>query len=38
MEFVIETLEEVTPKHPTCSSKPVKAVVPGPVIIGIIAY
>lgn len=37
MEFVIETLEEVSPKHP-CSSKPLKAMAPGPIIIGIIAY
>jgi len=35
MEFVIETLEEVTPKHPTCSSKPFKAVLPIPQPIGI---
>ncbi len=34
MEFVIETLEEVTPKHPYCASKPFK-LAPGPVIIGI---
>jgi hypothetical protein len=27
MEFVIEALEEVTPKHP-CSSKPFKALPP----------
>ncbi len=35
MEFVIETLEEVTPKHP-CSSKPTKAYLPLPFVIGII--
>jgi len=30
MEFVIEALEEVAPKHPYCASKPFKAVpVPG---------
>lgn len=29
MEFVIETLEEVAPKHP-CSSKPARAVAPLP--------
>ncbi len=28
MEFVIEALEEVTPKHPKCSSKPYKMLVP----------
>ena len=38
MEFVIETLEEVTPKHPYCSSKPLKAALPIPVITGIVAY
>ncbi len=37
MEFVIETLEEVTPKHPYCSSRPFKAL-PAPFIIGIIEY
>ncbi len=34
MEFVIETLEEVTPKHP-CSSKPLRAYLPIPQPIGI---
>jgi hypothetical protein len=29
MEFVIEAMEEITPKHPlVCSSKPAKAMVP----------
>jgi hypothetical protein len=28
MEFVIEALEEVTPKHPICSSKPFRAALP----------
>lgn len=27
MEFVIEALEEVTPKHPDCSSKPSKKLI-----------
>lgn len=38
MEFVIEALEEVTPKHPYCASKPFK-VYPGPITppIGIVA-
>jgi len=26
MEFTIEALEEVTPKHPVCSSKPHKKI------------
>lgn len=30
MEFVIESLEEVAPKHPICSSKPVKVAAPLP--------
>lgn len=27
MEFAIEALEEVTPKHPYCSSKPHKKLI-----------
>ncbi len=26
MKFEIETLEEVSPKHPKCSSKPYRAI------------
>lgn len=39
MEFVIETLEEVSPKHPICSSKPYKAIpLPDGGPIGYISY
>lgn len=30
MEFVIEALEEVAPKHPICSSKPARISAPLP--------
>jgi len=30
MEFAVEALEEVTPKHPYCSSKPTKKYIPLP--------